>query len=172
MGPSPAGQAPRRTPIGALSAALGNRAVFIVSLVVVEVVAAYFVVTALIEPRVAGLPTAVAADARTAAGGVGPMLLVDDVVVNLTASSGARYLATSVAVELERSSRGASRGAVSSRVPLVKDVIIHTLSAKSDADVRTMAGRERVREELRREVGKALSPIAVRAVYFTEFVVQ
>jgi flagellar FliL protein len=163
---------PRRNPLAPLTAVLGNRALFIASLVVVEVVTAYFVVTALIEPRLAGAPVEFTTDARAARGGAGPILAVDDVVVNLTTSAEPHYLAASVAIELDPSARGASQEGLAAWAPRVKDAIIHTLSSKSDEDVRGMEGRERVRRELRREISDALSPVPVRAVYFTEFVVQ
>jgi flagellar FliL protein len=150
----------------------GSRPAFIVSLLVVEVVAAYFVVTALIEPRLAEEPATFATDGRVARSGVGPMLAVDDVVVNLTASAEPHFLAASVAIELEPSARAGSSKALAAWEPRVKDVIVHTLSSKSDEDVRGMEGRERVRQELRCEIGNVLSPARVRAVYFTEFVVQ
>jgi len=169
---APAPEKRRGNPLASLTTVLGNRAVFIASLVVVEVVTAYFVVTALIEPRLAGAPVAFTADARVTRGGIGPMLTVDDVVVNLTTSAEPHYLAASVAIELEPSARAASREGLAAWAPRVKDVIIHTLSSKSDEDVRGMEGRERVRRELRREISDALSPVPVRAVYFTEFVVQ
>lgn len=165
----------RGNPLALVTGLLANRMVFIVSLVVVEVITAYFVVTALIEPRLAGETPVVHAekpDAKAAEHEVGPMLKIDDVVVNLTGSAESHFLSASLVIEIEPAKKNVSEEELKEHEPRVKDVIIHTLSAKSDEEVRSMSGREEVREDLRHGLEKALEPMKLKAVYFTEFVVQ
>lgn len=165
---------PRANPLAPVIAVLGNKATFIVSLVVVEVIVAYFVVTALIEPRLAGEPVVKEQpkDAKVAKHEDGPMLHIDKVVVNLTGSEETRYLAAGITIELDPGGQKVDEAALKEKVPKVKDVVIYVLSSKSVEEVKDVAGRELVREEIKERVEAALDPIHVHGVYFTEFVVQ
>ncbi len=168
-----AGSKKKGNPLAPVIAVLGNKVTFIVSLVVIEVLVAYFVVTALIEPRLAGEPVVKEAkDAKVAKHVDGPMLTIDKVIVNLTGSEEARYLAAGVTMELDIGEEKMTEEEINEKIPKVKDVVISVLSAKSVGDVKDVEGRELVREEVKERVEKLLDPIKVHGVYFTEFVVQ
>lgn len=61
---------------------------------------------------------------------------------------------------------------VESDVPKIRDAIIRVLSGKSSADILTVEGKERLREELRDTVNDAIGAEDVTQVYFTEFIIQ
>lgn len=166
--------AKRGNPLAPLIGILGNKVTFIVSLVVVEVLVAYFVVTALIEPRLAGEPVVKVEehDAKNAKHVEGPMLHIDKVVVNLTGSEEPRYLAAGISIELDLGDEKIGEEELKEKVPKVKDVVIYVLSSKGVEEVNDVEGREHVREEIKERVELSLAPIKVHGVYFTEFVVQ
>jgi len=175
---APSAEAPKKkgNPLAGVMGILGNKVTFIVSLVVVEVIVAYFVVTALIEPRLQGEPVAKAEEKKKEEKPV-PMELVslNDIVVNLNGSEGSRYLAAGVALELEAEAAGGGHGEEGGgkeKEPLLKHAVISVLSAKSIAEVSTAEGRELIRREIQEHAEELLGHTKVRAVYFTEFVVQ
>lgn len=160
----------KASPLAGVMGILGNKVTFIASLVVVEVLVAYFVVTALIEPRLAGEP--VVKEEKSAKKGAPLHLAIEDMVVNLHGSDGARFLAAGVAFELDPGKEKVSEESLEEKTPILKDAVISVLSAKSVAEVSTSEGREMIRKEIREHVAHALSPLHIEAIYFTEFVVQ
>jgi flagellar protein FliL len=57
-------------------------------------------------------------------------------------------------------------------VPKIRDTIIRVLSAKSSAEILTVEGKERLREEVRNAINQTLGAEDVAKVYFTEFIIQ
>jgi flagellar basal body-associated protein FliL len=169
-----AGPKKRGNPLAPVIGVLGNKVTFIVSLVIVEVLVAYFVVTALIEPRLAGEPVVKTEekDAAHAKHVEGPMMHIDKVVVNLTGSEEPRYLAAGLSIELDPGDEKLDEEHLKERVPKAKDVVIYVLSSKGVDEVKDVQGREIVREEIKDRLEAALAPIKVHGIYFTEFVVQ
>ncbi len=163
-------------PLAGVMGILGNKVTFIVSLVVVEVIVAYFVVTALIEPRLQGDPVAQAEEKSKKEEKPVAMELIslNDIVVNLNGSEGSRYLAAGVTLELEVDPAGAARGEESGKEkePQLKHAVNSVLTPKSIAEVSTAEGRELIRREIQEHAEELLAHTKVHAVYFTEFVVQ
>ena len=56
--------------------------------------------------------------------------------------------------------------------PKIRDAIIRILSAKAAADILTVEGKEKVREEVKQAVNEALKSDDVTNVYLTEFIIQ
>lgn len=175
------GKAKKANPLSGLVGILGNKVTFIVSLVVVEVLVAYFVVTALIEPRLAGEPVVKQEEQHAEAELVAPhMFQLENIVVNLNGSDGMRYLAAGVAIEVDLGKDGGGGGGghgggddhLKEMLPVLKHSVISVLSAKSVAEVSTSEGRELIREEIKEQADHAIDPIHVHDVFFTEFVVQ
>jgi len=175
----PGADAPKKkgNPLAGVMGILGNKVTFIVSLVVVEVIVAYFVVTALIEPRLQGEPVAKEEEKKKDEKAA-PLELVSlsDIVVNLNGSEGSRYLAAGVALELEVEAAGGGghgeEAGGKGKEPLLKHAVISVLSTKSIAEVSTAEGRELIRREIQEHAEELLGHTKVHAVYFTEFVVQ
>ena len=57
-------------------------------------------------------------------------------------------------------------------VPKLRDAIIKILTSKTSADVLTVDGKEKIREEVKKAVNEALGSEDVVQIYFTEFIVQ
>ena len=164
---------PRGNPLAGVIGVLGNKVTFIVSLVLIEVIVAYFVVTALIEPRLAGEPVVKEEEKKAKEEHAElSVVSIDDIVVNLNGSEGNRYLAAGVAMELDPGKEKLDEHALKEKTPMLKHAVISVLSAKSVAEVANAEGRELIRKEIQEHAEVAIEPMKVHAVYFTEFVVQ
>lgn len=162
----------RANPLAGVIGILGNKVTFIASLVVIEVLVAYFVVTALIEPRLAGEPVVKQEEKKKEDHGVLSVVSIDDIVVNLNGSEGSRYLAAGVAMELDPGKEKLTAEQLKEKTPMLKHAVISVLSTKSVAEVANAEGREMIRREIQEHAEGAIEPLKVHAVYFTEFVIQ
>ncbi len=100
---------------------------------------------------------------------IGPMYALDKFIVNLASDGGSRYLRTSINLEL---SSPEFQAEVDKKKPLVRDIIIRVLSAKSYEEISTIRGKETLKDELVTELNKVFIDGQVKNVFFTEFVIQ
>jgi flagellar FliL protein len=100
---------------------------------------------------------------------VGPMFALDKFIVNLSSDGGSRYLRTSINLELSGEEFQAE---VDKKKPLIRDIIIRTLSAKSYEEISTIRGKESLKDEIVTELNKIFTDGNVQNIFFTEFVVQ
>jgi flagellar FliL protein len=99
----------------------------------------------------------------------GRTLPLEVFVVNIKDHDRDRYLKVEAQLELSSPAVGEEIG---KRLPQVRDAIISLLASKSFEEVRSMEGKNFLREELLLRVNALLRAGTVTAVYFTEFVVQ
>ncbi len=90
-------------------------------------------------------------------------------VVNINDGSKDRFL--KLKVDLEVSSEAVS-SELDQRLPQVKDIMIGLLSSQSFSDIRSMEGKDYLREELQTRLNAVVRKGSVQQVFFTEFVVQ
>lgn len=100
---------------------------------------------------------------------VGPMYPMDPFIVNLLSESGARFLKATINLELSDQTLSAE---IDKKKPLIRDIIIRTLSSKTYEDVSTTKGKERLKDELVTKINEILRDGFVKNVYFTDFIVQ
>lgn len=101
--------------------------------------------------------------------GLGPILPLETFIANLADEGGSRYLKATFQIEF----LGAGvPGDVNGRLPQIRDLLLTLLSSKTFDDVRTAEGKQQLREEIIARVNQVLDRDAVKAVYFTEFIVQ
>lgn len=99
----------------------------------------------------------------------GPMVALEPFVLNLDEPERARYLRISVGLELSDEEAVA---AVDARMPRIRDQYIRHLSSQSVSGLSSGEDKDRVREELLTLTRNLVQPSAIRAVYFTEFIIQ
>lgn len=99
----------------------------------------------------------------------GKMYTLDSFIVNIRDRDRDRYL--KLRVELELSNDEASEE-IEARLPQVRDLVISLLSSKAFDEIRSMEGKDLLREELLHRINMLLTSGTIRSVYFTEFVVQ
>ena len=100
---------------------------------------------------------------------VGPMYSLDKFIVNLASDGGSRYLRTSINLELSSEEFQAE---VDKKKPLIRDIIIKVLSAKSYEEISTIRGKENLKDEIVTELNKIFTDGRVENIFFTEFVIQ
>lgn len=99
----------------------------------------------------------------------GAMLEIDPFIANLADESGARYLKTTFQIEFATDIVPPDAEA---RTPQIRDLLLTLLTSKSFEEIRTPAGKQNLREDIINRVNQAIDDDTVRAVYFTEFIVQ
>jgi len=100
---------------------------------------------------------------------LGAMLALDPFIANLSDAGGARYLKTTFQLEFESD---AIPHEAEERIPQIRDLLLTLLTSKSFEEIRTPAGKQNLREDVINRVNQVLDGPTVRAVYFTEFIVQ
>jgi flagellar FliL protein len=98
-----------------------------------------------------------------------PILPLETFIANLADEGGSRYLKATFQIEFVGTSVPPE---LTPRLPKIRDLLLTLLSSKSFDDVRTPEGKQLLREEIIARVNQVLERDAVKAVYFTEFIVQ
>ncbi len=100
---------------------------------------------------------------------IGPTYPLDTFVVNIRDGEGDRYLKLKAELELTGSDTAEE---IAQRLPQIRDLVLSLLGSKSFADIRTIEGKNFLREEIMLRVNSLLTTGSVNRVFFTEFVVQ
>ncbi len=107
-------------------------------------------------------------------------------IVNLADAGGFRYLRISLVLEFlpdtpdyyqltgekQVEAQNIFQESVKRQRPLIDDVILNVLTSKKFDEVFTVEGKEKLREEIREELNKAMLNRYVQRVMITDFVVQ
>ena len=102
-------------------------------------------------------------------GEVGAMQPLETFIANLSDEEGKRYLKATLQVEFFDARVPDDFAA---RTAQIRDLLLTLFTSKTFSDVRTPEGKGNLREEIINRMNRALHRDAVKAVYFTEFIVQ
>jgi flagellar FliL protein len=94
---------------------------------------------------------------------------MDPFIANLSDDDGHRYLKATIQVEFYDPIVPPE---FHRRLPQARDMLLTLFSSKTFADVRTPQGKVVLREEIVNRLNTVLNEDAVKAIYFTEFIVQ
>ena len=98
---------------------------------------------------------------------------LDSFTVNLQPEAGDQYLQVGLALKVKDS---ATVELLKARMPEIRNGVLLQLSSKRASEISTIAGKEKLSEEILAVVRKSLAPAAVQeqvqAVLFTSFVIQ
>ncbi len=100
---------------------------------------------------------------------VGPMYPMDQFIVNLYNEGSSRYLKTTITFELSIPELSAE---MDTKKPLIRDIVIKTLSAKTYEEISTIRGKENLKDEIAMKVNQVLSDGKINNLFFTDFVIQ
>ncbi len=100
---------------------------------------------------------------------VGALLALDPFIANLGDEDGKRYLKATLQVEFFDSHVPDEFNA---RLPQVRDLLLTLFTSKLFAEIRTPQGKAVLRNEIINRMNRALNKDVVKAVFFTEFIVQ
>lgn len=90
-------------------------------------------------------------------------------IVNLLDRDGKRYLKTTIEFEVENRD---IKNEFIQHTPQLRDAILLLLTSKSFEDISKLEGKLQLKNELIARINQILSGAGIRALYFTEFVVQ
>ncbi|HJQ83974.1 MAG TPA: flagellar basal body-associated FliL family protein [Candidatus Binatia bacterium] len=116
-----------------------------------------------------GIAERTAAEARAPEPAVGALVALDPFIANLADEDGKRYLKAALQVEFFGSR---VPDEFSARIPQMRDLLLTLLTSKLFAEVRTPEGKAVLRDEIINRMNRTLDRDLVKAVYFTEFIVQ
>jgi len=100
---------------------------------------------------------------------IGPIYPLDQFIVNLLSQGGSRFLKTKIDLELSGPELTAE---LDKKKPLIRDIVIRTLSSKTFQEVSTNRGKEKLKDELVDRINAVLADGQIKNIFFTEFVVQ
>jgi flagellar FliL protein len=98
----------------------------------------------------------------------GSIFVLEPFIVNLMDLKGIRFLKLTLEVELA----GIPEDVFKKETPKIRDSLIILLTSKGYEEVSSIQGKLKLREEILYRVNKIVGDGKVKAVYFTDFVVQ
>ncbi len=119
-----------------------------------------------------GARTVAEAEAKPEAemkGGPGALHALEPFIANLAEDDGKRYLRATLQVEFFDAK---VPGEFLARQPQIRDLLLTLFTSKSFAEIRTPQGKALLREEVINRMNRVFQKDLVKAVYFTEFIVQ
>ncbi|TKB10285.1 flagellar basal body-associated protein FliL [Desulforhopalus sp. IMCC35007] len=100
---------------------------------------------------------------------IGPMVNIEEFVVNIISGDTPHYVKASLTVEL---SNEAVKPEVEQRMPQVRDAVLLLIGNKTYEELQDLQGKRQLKAELTSKINSFLQTGKVRAIYFTNFVVQ
>ncbi len=100
---------------------------------------------------------------------IGPIYPLDQFIVNLLSENGSRFLKVKMDLELSGAELTTE---LDKKKPLIRDIVIRTLTSKTFQEVSTGRGKEKLKDELVDRINSVLADGSIRNIFFTEFVVQ
>jgi len=112
------------------------------------------------DPAVAGLPQQAT---------VGPMVKVDEFIVNIISGDSPHYVKTAFALELTNLNAVTE---VEQRMPQIRDAVLLLIGNKTYEELQDLQGKKQLKAELQSRINSFLQTGKVESIYFTNFVVQ
>jgi flagellar FliL protein len=100
---------------------------------------------------------------------IGPMVNIDEFVVNIISGDSPHYVKASLTVELSNED---VQPEVEQRMPQVRDTVLLLIGNKTYEELQDLQGKRQLKAELKSKINSFLQRGKVRAIYFTNFVVQ
>lgn len=100
---------------------------------------------------------------------VGALQAFDPFIANLEDEDGKRYLKATLQLEFFEASAPEEFEA---RIPQLRDLLLTLFTSKTYSEIRTPDGKAALRDDIINRVNRTLGSDVVKAVYFTEFIVQ
>ena len=100
---------------------------------------------------------------------IGPMVNIDEFIVNIISGDAAHYVKASITVELTNVEVQAE---VEQRMPQMRDAILLLISNKTYEELQDLQGKKQLKAELSSKINSFLQTGQVVSIYFTNFVVQ
>jgi flagellar protein FliL len=100
---------------------------------------------------------------------IGPQVNIEEFIVNIISGDTAHYVKTSLTLELTNAE---VKGEVEKRMPQIRDAILLLIGNKTFEELQDLQGKKQLKAEMTSKINSFLKAGKVKAVYFTNFVVQ
>ena len=100
---------------------------------------------------------------------IGPMIPIDEFVVNIISADTPHYVKASLTLELNSPD---AQEEVEQRMPQIRDAILLLIGNKTYEELQDLQGKRQLKAELSSRINSFLKTGSVKAIYFTNFVVQ
>jgi flagellar protein FliL len=100
---------------------------------------------------------------------IGPQVNIEEFIVNIISGDTSHYVKASLTVELTNEE---VKGEVEKRMPQVRDAILLLIGNKTFEELQDLQGKKQLKAEITSKINSFLKSGKVKAVYFTNFVVQ
>lgn len=100
---------------------------------------------------------------------IGPMVNVEEFIVNIISSDTPHYVKASLSLELTNE---AVVEEVQKRMPQIRDSVLLLIGNKTYEELQDLQGKKQLKAELLSRINSFLMSGKVRSIYFTNFVVQ
>ena len=100
---------------------------------------------------------------------VGPMLKIDEFIVNIISEEGSHYVKTSMSLEM---SNTAVVEEATTRMPQIRDAVLLLIGNKTFEELQDLQGKKQLKAEITTKINSFLQSGQIKSLYFTDFVVQ
>ncbi len=100
---------------------------------------------------------------------VGPMVPVEEFVINIISADTPHYVKLSLTLELNSSE---TEEEIKQRMPQIRDAILLLIGNKTYEELQDLQGKKQLKAELTVRINSFIKTGRVKAIYFTNFVVQ
>ena len=100
---------------------------------------------------------------------IGPMVNIEEFVVNIISGDTPHYVKASLTVELTSED---AQPEVEQRMPQVRDAVLLLIGNKTYEELQDLQGKRQLKAELTSKINSFLQTGKIKAIYFTNFVVQ
>jgi len=152
---------------------LDNKVILLGGVVALQLLLAVGLTTVVIVPKLGTNQAGMTETAGAAAGEseeMGVLMSLGEVIVSLSGDGGpTRYLRINVDLELNDQ---AAADLAAERLPILRDVVIVTLTDRSASELNRPEGMKGLRDELMRRLDERLPGQILRHIYFSDLVIQ
>lgn len=100
---------------------------------------------------------------------IGPMINIDEFIVNIISAESNHYVKAALTLELTSET---AKEETNMRMPQVRDAILLLVGNKTYDELQDLQGKKQLKAELSSKLNSLLQTGRIKAIYFTEFVVQ
>ncbi len=100
---------------------------------------------------------------------IGPMIEIKEFIVNIISEDGRHYVKAALTLEINKEE---AKEEVNKRMPQIRDAILLLVGNKTYEELHDLQGKKQLKAELVSKINSFLQNGKVKAIYFTDFVVQ
>ncbi|MDJ0622695.1 MAG: flagellar basal body-associated FliL family protein [Desulfocapsaceae bacterium] len=100
---------------------------------------------------------------------IGPMVNIDEFIVNIISAENNHYVKAAITLELTSET---AKEETNMRMPQIRDAILLLVGNKTYDELQDLQGKKQLKAELSSKLNSLLQTGRIKAIYFTDFVVQ